>query len=305
MMRFLSTSFRGGERDRPLSLKATPELPHEPMPTLDFWFDFASTYSYPAAMRIGPLAAAAGVAVRYRPFLLGPIFKAQGWDTSPFNVYEAKGRHMWRDLERLCADSRCRSGARSRSRSRACWRRGSRWSGSATAGARISAARCSAPNSPRAADRRRGGDRRHPDGSEARSGRGARRRANRRRNKAAAAPADRRGATARHLRRADLRHRATASCSGATTGWNARCNGRGRDASTRYRMPQQLSRDLADTGFEILPAYAAISAASRRPHALGPPGHYTARIKRQVAARQDCRWPVVVGDGAIEQRRWR
>ena len=74
------------------------------MPTLDFWFDFASTYSYPAAMRIGPLAAAAGVTVRHRPFLLGPIFKAQGWDTSPFNVYEAKGRHMWRDLERLCAD---------------------------------------------------------------------------------------------------------------------------------------------------------------------------------------------------------
>jgi 2-hydroxychromene-2-carboxylate isomerase len=74
------------------------------MPTLDFWFDFASTYSYPAAMRIGPLAAAASVTVRYRPFLLGPIFKAQGWDTSPFNVYEAKGRHMWRDLERLCAD---------------------------------------------------------------------------------------------------------------------------------------------------------------------------------------------------------
>ena len=74
------------------------------MPILDFWFDFASTYSYPAAMRIGPLAAAAGVTVRHRPFLLGPIFKAQGWDTSPFNVYEAKGRHMWRDLERLCAD---------------------------------------------------------------------------------------------------------------------------------------------------------------------------------------------------------
>jgi len=74
------------------------------MPAVDFWFDFASTYSYPAAMRIAPLAAEAGVAVRYRPFLLGPIFKVQGWDTSPFNVYEAKGRHMWRDLERLCAD---------------------------------------------------------------------------------------------------------------------------------------------------------------------------------------------------------
>ena len=73
-------------------------------PVLDFWFDFASTYSYPAAMRIGPLAEQAGVTVRFRPFLLGPIFKDQGWTTSPFNLYPAKGRHMWRDLERLSAD---------------------------------------------------------------------------------------------------------------------------------------------------------------------------------------------------------
>ena len=74
------------------------------MPVLDFWFEFASTYSYPAAMRIGPLARNAGVQVCWRPLLLGPIFKAQGWDTSPFNLYPAKGRNMWRDLERLCAD---------------------------------------------------------------------------------------------------------------------------------------------------------------------------------------------------------
>jgi 2-hydroxychromene-2-carboxylate isomerase len=73
-------------------------------PALDFWFDFASIYSYPAAMRIRPLAAQAGVEVRFRPFLLGPIFKAQGWTTSPFNLYPEKGRHMWRDLERLCAE---------------------------------------------------------------------------------------------------------------------------------------------------------------------------------------------------------
>ena len=70
---------------------------------LDFWFDFASTYSYLAAARIRPIAAAAQVRVRFRPFLLGPIFKAQGWDTSPFNLYEAKGRYMWRDMERLAA----------------------------------------------------------------------------------------------------------------------------------------------------------------------------------------------------------
>lgn len=71
---------------------------------LDFWFEFASTYSYPAAMRIAPLAREAGVKVRFRPFLLGPIFQTQGWSTSPFNLYAAKGGNMWRDLERLCAD---------------------------------------------------------------------------------------------------------------------------------------------------------------------------------------------------------
>lgn len=72
-------------------------------PTLEFWYEFASTYSYLAAARIEGLAAAAGVAVRWRPFLLGPIFASQGWTTSPFNLYPAKGRNMWRDLEREAA----------------------------------------------------------------------------------------------------------------------------------------------------------------------------------------------------------
>jgi 2-hydroxychromene-2-carboxylate isomerase len=72
--------------------------------TLDFFFEFASTYSYPAAMRIDAAAGAAGVTVRWRPFLLGPIFKEQGFDTSPFNIYPAKGRYMWRDLARTCED---------------------------------------------------------------------------------------------------------------------------------------------------------------------------------------------------------
>jgi 2-hydroxychromene-2-carboxylate isomerase len=73
-------------------------------PALDFWFDFASTYSYPATMRIRALSDAVGVNVHFRPFVLGPIFAAQGWTTSPFNLYPAKGRNMWRDLERICAD---------------------------------------------------------------------------------------------------------------------------------------------------------------------------------------------------------
>lgn len=71
--------------------------------TVDFWFEFASTYSYPAAMRVEDVAARHGVSVRWRPFLLGPIFKELGWNDSPFNLQPAKGRYMWRDLERLCA----------------------------------------------------------------------------------------------------------------------------------------------------------------------------------------------------------
>jgi 2-hydroxychromene-2-carboxylate isomerase len=70
------------------------------MPSVDFFYEFASTYSYPAAMRIEAVAEAAGVAVRWRPFLLGPIFAEAGWTTSPFNLIPAKGRNMWRDLER-------------------------------------------------------------------------------------------------------------------------------------------------------------------------------------------------------------
>ena len=73
-------------------------------PRLEFWYDFASTYSYLSAMRIEALAAAAGVEVAWKPFLLGPIFTAQGWTTSPFNLYPAKGRNMVRDIERLAAE---------------------------------------------------------------------------------------------------------------------------------------------------------------------------------------------------------
>jgi hypothetical protein len=34
----------------------------------------------------------------------GRSSRRQGWDTSPFNLYPAKGRYMWRDLGTLCAD---------------------------------------------------------------------------------------------------------------------------------------------------------------------------------------------------------
>lgn len=70
------------------------------MLTMDFWYDFASPYSYLAAMRVAELARSAGVALAWQPFILGPIFADRGWTTSPFNLYPDKGNYMWRDVER-------------------------------------------------------------------------------------------------------------------------------------------------------------------------------------------------------------
>jgi 2-hydroxychromene-2-carboxylate isomerase len=72
-------------------------------PTVVFWYEFASTYSYLTVMRIDAEASRAGVAIEWRPFLLGPIFVSQGWTTSPFNIYPAKGRYMVRDIGRIAA----------------------------------------------------------------------------------------------------------------------------------------------------------------------------------------------------------
>jgi 2-hydroxychromene-2-carboxylate isomerase len=72
-------------------------------PVLEFWFEFASTYSYIAAMRIETMCRDAGVRLVWKPFLLGPIFALQGWNTSHFNLNPRRGEYMWRDMERLCA----------------------------------------------------------------------------------------------------------------------------------------------------------------------------------------------------------
>ncbi|WP_422034274.1 2-hydroxychromene-2-carboxylate isomerase [Roseibium sp.] len=74
----------------------------EGRPVVEFWYEFASTYSYLSAMRIQTLAKDSNVEIVWRPFLLGPIFKKQGWDTSPFNLHPAKGRYMWQDMARQC-----------------------------------------------------------------------------------------------------------------------------------------------------------------------------------------------------------
>ena len=69
-------------------------------PSIEFWFEFASTYSYLSAMRLPDVARSAGAEVIWRPFLLGPILAEQGWSGSPFSVLPVKGAYMWRDVAR-------------------------------------------------------------------------------------------------------------------------------------------------------------------------------------------------------------
>lgn len=69
-------------------------------PTLDFWFDYASTYSHLSILRIEALAQRYGVEVVWQPFLLGPIFQARGFSNSPFVLDPVRGAYMWRDVAR-------------------------------------------------------------------------------------------------------------------------------------------------------------------------------------------------------------
>ena len=73
-----------------------------PASPLEFWFDFGSNYSYLSAMRIEALAREHNVEVIWKPFLLGVVFKALGWQSSPFVLQKLKGDYTWRDMARLC-----------------------------------------------------------------------------------------------------------------------------------------------------------------------------------------------------------
>ncbi|WP_137388265.1 2-hydroxychromene-2-carboxylate isomerase [Rhodoligotrophos defluvii] len=69
------------------------------MGTIDFWYDFASPYSYLAAIRIDALAEDAGLTVQWRPFFMGGLAKELG-TRQP----DVKVRYMQRDMERLCSE---------------------------------------------------------------------------------------------------------------------------------------------------------------------------------------------------------
>ncbi len=68
------------------------------MAELELFYDFVSPYSYLASTRVEALAARTGATLRWRPFLLGAVFKATG-NHAPLET-PAKRRHMWLDLQR-------------------------------------------------------------------------------------------------------------------------------------------------------------------------------------------------------------
>jgi len=74
----------------------------DPLREIEFWFEFGSNYSYLTVMRIEEEAQRRGVRVIWKPFLLGPIFRELGFETSPFVLQKEKGAYVWKDMARQC-----------------------------------------------------------------------------------------------------------------------------------------------------------------------------------------------------------
>jgi len=73
-----------------------------PLREIEFWFEFGSNYSYPAVMRVEKEAKRRNVRLLWKPFLLGPIFRELGFETSPFVLQKEKGAYVWEDMARQC-----------------------------------------------------------------------------------------------------------------------------------------------------------------------------------------------------------
>lgn len=72
--------------------------------TVDFWYDFSSPFSYLAACRIEETCSRAGAELRWRPMLLGGLFKQIGTANVPlFSMPEARRRWMRDDLQAFAA----------------------------------------------------------------------------------------------------------------------------------------------------------------------------------------------------------
>jgi 2-hydroxychromene-2-carboxylate isomerase len=67
-------------------------------PSIEFFFDIASPYTYLASLQIDAIGERTGLEVQWRPFLLGGVFKATG-NAMPVQV-PARGAYLLQDLQR-------------------------------------------------------------------------------------------------------------------------------------------------------------------------------------------------------------
>jgi len=71
------------------------------MPSFDFWFDYSCPYAYLAGTQVAALAARTGAELRYKPMLLGGVFRAVGTSQRLFaELSPQKARHNALDMQR-------------------------------------------------------------------------------------------------------------------------------------------------------------------------------------------------------------
>ena len=71
---------------------------------LDFWFDLSCPYAYLASQRLGEVLSGRPVDLRYRPMLLGGVFREIGAGDGPMaTLSDAKRANLARDLARWAA----------------------------------------------------------------------------------------------------------------------------------------------------------------------------------------------------------
>jgi 2-hydroxychromene-2-carboxylate isomerase len=98
---WLDAVLRGWDIDREPSRVAPPPARPGPGREIDFWFDLSSPFAYLGSTQIDALAARTGARVRWRPLLLGGLFKQIGTPDVPLAAMcEAKRRYIGAEMSR-------------------------------------------------------------------------------------------------------------------------------------------------------------------------------------------------------------
>jgi 2-hydroxychromene-2-carboxylate isomerase len=98
---FVERALGGDVKSSDVALTNPPASPSRRPKELSFFFDFSSPFAYLGATQVEALAARQGATLRYRPFLLGALFKSIGTPNVPlFAMPPAKQRYYQRDLAR-------------------------------------------------------------------------------------------------------------------------------------------------------------------------------------------------------------